>query len=709
MAGNGDRLGDRMADKLADLVLRIRADSKQLSAELAKVEASNARTTKKVESQWRDVSAGISGAFGKLRSLPGIGGIVAGAAGVLSVSGIASLADEAQDAASEIDDLSARLGISTTALQEYQFAASQAGLDQGALVGALQKFGKSVGEAALGTGRARTSLEALGVSVRDAGGDARSLDAVFEDVVLALSRVNDASLRTALSQRIFGESGAAIAALSLEFNELVQRAQAFGIAIDKNVIAALASTQDASETLSAVLDQRLSKSLAVFAGLTLAAKKEAVGLAERLMNVAQAVGLIASAQHIIPPEAISDVSVLDSRIAAATEQIEKLNAEAERLRGGRLKPRESSSGILDQLSRIRVDTNEARRELEALQRQRSKLTEAPASSGGLEISSTALSTKSGLSAAAKKEARELAKAQSDLSSVIDASRTPAEKLIAQLDDLGEHYRAGKLSAEQYAEGQSAIERQLSEIDAEVRKNALQKLNQFLESGQTQAERVVSNLEEITGLYRDGTITAEEFAQAQESAAKQLGEIDTDPMKKALEDLESIGKGVFEGLTGALADFVMTGQLNLQSFAQSFAREFLQLGIKAGAVGLFSGLGIPIAGALASGGPVLPGRPYLVGEDGPELVIPKQAGYVLPSVSRGAPAGATPFAMSGGAPVYVTVNNSSRAGVDVNQRTGPSGQREIEILVTDVIARDIGRGGPVGRSIDKRLGVRPRGV
>lgn len=44
---------------------------------------------------------------------------------------------------------------------------------------------------------------------------------------------------------------------------------------------------------------------------------------------------------------------------------------------------------------------------------------------------------------------------------------------------------------------------------------------------------------------------------------------------------------------------------------------------------------PIAGTRAAGGPVVPGRTYLVGENGPEFVTPRRSGYVHPNGSGGA--------------------------------------------------------------------------
>ena len=40
--------------------------------------------------------------------------------------------------------------------------------------------------------------------------------------------------------------------------------------------------------------------------------------------------------------------------------------------------------------------------------------------------------------------------------------------------------------------------------------------------------------------------------------------------------------------------------------------------------------VPLAGARAMGGPVEAGKPYMVGEKGPEVVVPKQSGTVIPN-------------------------------------------------------------------------------
>ena len=61
--------------------------------------------------------------------------------------------------------------------------------------------------------------------------------------------------------------------------------------------------------------------------------------------------------------------------------------------------------------------------------------------------------------------------------------------------------------------------------------------------------------------------------------------------------------------------------------------------------------IPIEGKLAAGGPMRAGKAYLVGEKGPEVVVPGQAGTVIPNHRLGSTA-------IGGAPMVINITTSA---------------------------------------------------
>lgn len=104
-----------------------------------------------------------------------------------------------------------------------------------------------------------------------------------------------------------------------------------------------------------------------------------------------------------------------------------------------------------------------------------------------------------------------------------------------------------------------------------------------------------------------------------------------------------------GIERALLRAARTGQLgfeDLQRVALSVLAEIAASAVKSGLDALFGGGGgsggagglLAGIGALfglpgrATGGPVAPGRGYLVGERGPELFVPTSAGSVAPMVA-----------------------------------------------------------------------------
>lgn len=109
------------------------------------------------------------------------------------------------------------------------------------------------------------------------------------------------------------------------------------------------------------------------------------------------------------------------------------------------------------------------------------------------------------------------------------------------------------------------------------------------------------------------------------------------------------------MTKALDDFVTTGKLDFENFAKSIIKDMLAIQLRASATNLFSMLaksfvstvtgGSPTyssmpAGVRADGGPVDSGSPYVVGERGPELFVPRSAGAIVPNHSMAMMGGST---------------------------------------------------------------------
>jgi hypothetical protein len=119
-----------------------------------------------------------------------------------------------------------------------------------------------------------------------------------------------------------------------------------------------------------------------------------------------------------------------------------------------------------------------------------------------------------------------------------------------------------------------------------------------------------------------------------------------PLSAAMErlktDLESVQTTIEDGLTDTLADFFVTGKNGFKELGQAILTDLVGALLRAqivtpilGALGLGAGggaLGAIFGGFRAAGGSVDAGKAYVVGENRPELFVPKTAGTIVPDAS-----------------------------------------------------------------------------
>lgn len=194
----------------------------------------------------------------------GIGSVVKGAITVVAGLAVAvaavgaavgGLVFSSASAAAELVDLSAKTGISTTRLQELDFIAGQVGTDLDTITGAQARLVRSMASAQDGTGEQAKAFKSLGVSVKDANGDLRSSQDVFNETIDALGKIQNPAERDALAMQIFGKSAQELNPLikagADEMERLTDEAHNMGAVMDEEDVAALESFDD---TLGALQD-----------------------------------------------------------------------------------------------------------------------------------------------------------------------------------------------------------------------------------------------------------------------------------------------------------------------------------------------------------------------------------------------------------------------------------------------------------------------
>jgi lambda family phage tail tape measure protein len=105
--------------------------------------------------------------------------------------------------------------------------------------------------------------------------------------------------------------------------------------------------------------------------------------------------------------------------------------------------------------------------------------------------------------------------------------------------------------------------------------------------------------------------------------------------------QTVGEGmssIMQNMNSAIDNFVTTGKFKFSDFARSVIQDLLKIELRAQASKLFSSisggisgfLGSLFGGSFAEGGQPPVGKASIVGENGPELFVPKTAGTIVPN-------------------------------------------------------------------------------
>lgn len=177
------------------------------------------------------------------------GGLAAVVVAIVEVEkALIRMTEESAAYADEILTQSAVTGLSTEALQEYQYAAELMDVSLDTLTSSQAKMIRSMDAARRGSKEQAEAFDKLGISVQNADGTLRDAQDVFGDVIDALGAISNETERDAIAMTIFGRSARdlnpIIKAGSDGLRELAQEAHNVGYVMSEEALDALGAVDD---------------------------------------------------------------------------------------------------------------------------------------------------------------------------------------------------------------------------------------------------------------------------------------------------------------------------------------------------------------------------------------------------------------------------------------------------------------------------------
>ena len=214
------------------------------------------------------------------RSMDKLKGAIKGALGAISVAAFASATRSTLDYADALGKTSARLGITTTALQTLRFAATQSGMTTEALEMSMQRFTRRLAEASQGTGVLKDTFGKLGMSIRNTDGSMKSAEQMLGEVADKLAEIPDQGERVRLAFQMFDSEGVKMVNMlqggSGALDDMRKKLEATGAVLSEDFIKKSEAANDAIDLLQNQLKAGFGKAIS--------------GLAEPFRAVAEGLG-----------------------------------------------------------------------------------------------------------------------------------------------------------------------------------------------------------------------------------------------------------------------------------------------------------------------------------------------------------------------------------------------------------------------------------
>jgi hypothetical protein len=618
---------------LGSLVVSLAMDTAKFTGDVGKA----ARSMAKLTAEAGKIGAAIGASIG---------------VGAMALGSLVKGAIEAADATSK---LAQSVGASTAEISQLGYAADLAGSSQEELGVALGKLARHAADAAGGGRAANDMFAAMGVTIRNADGSIKGTTDLLGDVADKFASYKDGAEKTALAQELFGKSGAKLIPFLNNGRDglaaLAAEADALGITLTDSAGKAAEQFNDNLTRLSKAKDglgrqiaQALLPTLETLTNQIFRSAKETDAFGKIAAIAANGVKLLLSAGAIgvavfktlgeaIGGAAASIVAVIQGRFSDAFNIAKATVSDF----SGNLK---STAGTLSSIWDASADTIAAK-----------------ADSTGGKLAAPVIRAAERARAAARQ-------IKSDAEKLYEAIEKRLSGLQFEVDTQGASERIkGLIQLTREGATEDQIQRYLRLTEAQAayvegveaaaraerdRMDIVQAGVAVYEATRTPAELLSKELERLNMLLENGAVSWDTYSRAVFDAQEKYDKA-VEGVKKVQDEVSSFAERARQNIQDSLGDALYDGMSgSFRNIGDSFVKLLRRMAAEAAAAqvvkwlfgpsgqgfagisAFFSGFG----GARAMGGPVSAGTPYLVGERGPEIVVPNSSGTVVPNNALG---------------------------------------------------------------------------
>lgn len=486
-----------------------------------------------------------------------------------SAAAIVRFGKSVLDMGEDFANLSEKTGVSVEKLSEFAHGAKLSDVSIEELSGGLRKLSTNMAEASTnGTGQMAEAFRALGTSVTDSNGKLRDTASVFEDLAGKFAGAKDGPEKAAIAVQLLGKSGSDLIPLLNGLSQTSEEARRLGLVMSK----------DAADNAKLFNDEmaRMSTTLQMF----VANSSNGASFLESMITA------LKGGQFVLMgfAQGFQELGTAIGGYAAAASAAVKLNfGEAKSI----IKELDADLANIQK-------TGEAAR-------------------AALFSASEALTTST-------PDAQKIT-----LPVIANTGQVKQYQSLLQELQKATHQAQIAITADETA---ASYERAALSRDEFMFK--IKRLGLWVEENKKATEQQI----QLREAFQAYIIAAEKRAAYESRSALQKL---TDEWQDSTKQMQNATAQWTQASVEALTDFVTTGKADFKGLANSIIRDLVRIAIQQKIVGSFgtsttAGTGLlgALGGLFAEGGNPPIGKPSIVGENGPEIIVPRSATTVIPN-------------------------------------------------------------------------------